>query len=76
MYSKDKSYQKAYKIFRERLVEARRTAGLTQGEVSMRMKRARTYISKCEIGERRVDFVELVRLARIYRKSLDFFVVE
>jgi len=51
-------------------------AGLTQAEVSARMRRARTFISKCELGDRRVDFVELARLARIYRKNLSFFEVE
>jgi ribosome-binding protein aMBF1 (putative translation factor) len=73
---KDKSYQNARRLFRERLRQARRDAGLTQGEVSTRMGKAHTFISKCELGDRRVDFVELVRLARIYRKDLSFFVVE
>ena len=32
-----------------------------------------SYISKCELGERRVDFIELVAFARLYRKPLDHF---
>lgn len=31
------------------------------------------YISKCDLGERRLDFVELQQLARIYNKDLSFF---
>ena len=32
-----------------------------------------SYTSKCELGERRVDFVELVAFARLYRKPLEYF---
>ena len=34
-----------------------------------------SFLSKCESGERRVDFVELQHLARIYRKPLSYFQV-
>lgn len=74
MNPKDKTYQKAYKAFRERLIEARKDAGLTQREVNDRMGKPHSFISKCELGERRVDFVELQLLARIYGKNLAFFV--
>ena len=70
---KDKAYQRAYKAFRERLIRARKDAGLTQGEVNERMGKPHSFISKCELGERRVDFVELQILAKIYDKSISFF---
>jgi transcriptional regulator with XRE-family HTH domain len=54
-------------------VEARKAAGLTQVEVARRLGKAHSFISKCELGERRVDFVELQQLARIYEKDLHFF---
>ena len=71
--SKDTAYHKAYKIFLVRLVEARKQAGLTQVDVAKRLGKAHSFISKCELGERRVDFVELQRLAKLYNKDLSFF---
>ncbi len=73
---KDKTYQRAYRRFLARLVEARRQSGLTQVEVAKRLGRPHSFISKCELGERRVDFVELQQLAKIYRKDLSFFVAD
>lgn len=70
---KDVAYHKAYRNFLVRLIEARKQAGLTQVEVAKRLGRAHSFISKCELGERRVDFVELRQLAKIYNKDLSFF---
>jgi transcriptional regulator with XRE-family HTH domain len=69
----DKGYHKAYKRFLARLVQARRDAGLTQVEVAKRLGKAHSFLSKCELGERRVDFVELQQLANIYGKDISFF---
>jgi transcriptional regulator with XRE-family HTH domain len=69
----DKGYHKAYKKFLARLVQARRDAGLTQVEVAKRLGKAHSFLSKCELGERRVDFVELQQLAKIYGKDISFF---
>jgi transcriptional regulator with XRE-family HTH domain len=70
---RDRDYQRSYKAFRRRLVDARKEAGLTQREVCEKMGKSTSFISKCELGERRVDFVELRKLARIYRKPVAFF---
>ncbi|MFZ1005913.1 MAG: helix-turn-helix transcriptional regulator [Candidatus Sulfotelmatobacter sp.] len=73
MNAKDRAYQKAYKSFLSRLVDARKQAGLTQVEVATRLGKAHSFVSKCELGERRVDFVELQQFAKIYGKDLAFF---
>ena len=73
MNTRDHAYQKAYKRFRARLVQARKDAALTQVEVARRLGRPNSFISKCELGERRVDVVELQQLAKIYRKKMEFF---
>jgi len=38
------------------------------------MGKAHSFISKCELGERRLDFVELQQLSKIYKKDISFFV--
>jgi len=62
-----------YRLFLERLKHARLDAGLTQTEAGKLLRRDQTFISKCESGERRVDFVELLELARIYGKPIGYF---
>jgi len=54
----------AYKKFRELLVEARKAADLTQAELSGRLKRPQSFVSKYERGERRLDVVEFGEVAR------------
>ena len=73
MNPKDREYQEAYREFRYRLKRARTEAGLTQREVCAKMGKSTSFISKCELGERRLDYVELQRLAKIYRKPVSFF---
>lgn len=69
----DQTYQKTYRWFLARLREARRQAGLTQAEAARRLGKPQSFLSKCESGERRVDFVELVALAELYGVELSFF---
>jgi len=62
-----------YQVFIERLRRARVDAGLTQADVAAKVGRAQTWVSKCELGERRVDFVELEDWALACGKPLEFF---
>lgn len=64
----------AYEAFLARLVEARTSAGLTQGSVAKRLGKHQSFVSKCESGERRVDVVELMRFGTIYGRPLAWFV--
>jgi transcriptional regulator with XRE-family HTH domain len=70
---KDATYRHRYAQFLRLLKQARIEAGLTQVEVAKKLKRPQSFVSKIESGERRVDVVELSALARVYLKSLDFF---
>jgi transcriptional regulator with XRE-family HTH domain len=66
-------YQKAYDAFRSKLVEARETSGLTQRDVAERLGRPPSYVANCESGERRVDVVELMEFAKVYGRSVTYF---
>ena len=46
------------------LVAARRKAGLNQNDVAERLGRPQSYVAKYEGGERRVDVVEFLQIAR------------
>ena len=62
-----------YRAFLDRLRQARQEAGLTQTELARTLQRSQTWVSKCELGERRVDFVELEDLAAALGKPVEWF---
>ncbi len=66
-------HTRRYKAFIERLRKAREEAGITQVELAKALKRSQTWVSKCELGERRVDFVELEDIANALGKELEWF---
>ena len=55
----------AYERFRRLLIEARHRSGLTQTEVAVRLGVSQSFVSKYELGERRLDVIELLRIANI-----------
>lgn len=46
------------------LVEARKAAGLTQRDLGARLKQTHTILAKVESGERRLDVIEFIYVAR------------
>jgi transcriptional regulator with XRE-family HTH domain len=57
-----------------RLRAARLDAGLTQAQVAELLGTTQAFVSKCELGERRIDPIDLVDFARLYRRPLNHFV--
>jgi transcriptional regulator with XRE-family HTH domain len=53
-----------YTQFRQALTAARKGAGLTQVDLATRLNKPQSYISKIENGERRIDVVEFIAVAR------------
>ncbi len=44
------------------MIQARKDAGITQAELGQRIGQRQTFISKVELGERRIDVAEFVEL--------------
>src|SRR5438445_11852924 len=60
----------------ERLREARKYLGLKQEDVAAYLKIPRTALTDIENGQRRVEAIELTRLAKLYRQSVAYFTGE
>ena len=60
----------------ERLREARHYLGLKQDEVAQYLKIQRSALSEIEAGNRRVEALELSRLAKLYRQPVAYFIGE
>jgi transcriptional regulator with XRE-family HTH domain len=56
------SYQATLKV----LVAARHEAGLSQKAVADRLGKPPSFVAKIELGERRLDLVEFVAIARVF----------
>lgn len=63
-----------YKEMLRRLREARKAAGLTQVEVARALRKTQAFVSKCELGERRIDPLDLSDFAKLYDKPLAHFI--
>lgn len=68
-----KQKEKLEKTIREKLIEARFDAALSQAEAGKLVGRYQSFIAKIESGERNITAIELIELAEIYNKPLEFF---
>ncbi|MEI7188498.1 helix-turn-helix transcriptional regulator [Dickeya dianthicola] len=62
-------YSDEYQIVIKALREARIAKGITQGNLALALDRPQSFIAKVENGERRLDIVEFIHIARLL--SLD-----
>ncbi len=60
----------------KRLIKARHDAGFLQEDVSRRLGKPHSFLSKCELGERRLDIIEVQHIASIYGKTVNYFLGE
>jgi len=56
---------RGHRILMGVLVAARQAAGLTQRDLAARLRRPRSFVGRIESGERRVDVIEFIEIARV-----------
>jgi transcriptional regulator with XRE-family HTH domain len=66
-------YEPEYQYLISRVREARLEAGMTQSEVATALGRPLSFVSKCELGERRIDPIDLEKFADLYQKPFQYF---
>ena len=69
-------YTQEHKLIVKQLKRARLESGLNQKEVSEKLKKTQSYISKIESGQRRIDLVQLKEFSKLYKKHFNFFIKE
>ena len=57
-------YSEEYQLVLDELLRARKKAGLTQMAVADTLGRPQSFVSKYEKGERRLDVIEFLAVAR------------
>jgi transcriptional regulator with XRE-family HTH domain len=69
-------YSKKRRYLSCKLIEARENAGLSQKQVADSKIVSQSELSKIENGARRVDFLILLELAKLYNQPITFFILE
>ncbi len=58
-------YEQSYAAFTDLLKEERKKADLTQAELAKKLRRPQSYVSKYERGDRRLDVIEFLEIAKV-----------
>ena len=64
-----------YETFRKLLIDARKKAKISQVQLAVLMNKPQSFISKYEIGERRLDFTEFMEIAGLLNIDIKEFVL-
>lgn len=59
-----REFKNRHELLGQFLVEARREAGLTQDELAEKLGRKRAYVSKYELGQRKLDVIEFLTITK------------
>jgi transcriptional regulator with XRE-family HTH domain len=69
-------YTKEYKLLCDWLVTNRQSASLTQTELAELLHRPQSYVSKYENGERRLDVLEFLEVAKALKANPSEIIME
>ena len=53
-----------HEALRDALIAARKAAGMTQADLAEKLKCHQSFVARIESGERRIDVIEMIVLAR------------
>ncbi len=67
-------YTREYKVLLRVLRETREHAGMTQVELARRLSQTQSYVSKIEVGDRRLDLIQLRTILVALGEGLGDFV--
>ena len=67
-------FTQRYNRFRQLLIKARQAAKLTQSQLSSKLSRPQSYVSKYERGERRLDLIEFLEIAEALQVEPETFI--
>lgn len=56
--------EQSYAAFTSLLRDERKKAGMTQAKLAKKLRRPQSYVSKYERGDRRLDVIEFLEVAR------------
>ncbi len=71
----DEFHETEYRLFLQRLLQARLDASLTQIEVAQKLGKPQSFVSRSETGARRIDVIELKVFAQIYDVPIETFLI-
>ncbi len=66
-------HTEAYRRFLKALIAFRKDRGISQAELASRLNRQPSWVAKNELGERRIDVVELAEIARAFEMEPGVF---
>lgn len=62
-------FTESYSLFLKLLILARKKAGFSQTQLANKLGKTQSYVSKCEIGERRLDLIEFLEILSVLKVS-------
>lgn len=68
-----KTDQGKHLILRQMLIDARIAAGMNQSDVAKKLGKPQSYISKIELGTRRMDVVEFIEILEAINTDPELF---
>ena len=68
-----KGMKKLRQLLGQRLRQARLHASMTQAQVAEILGKPQTYVSKCELAQRKVYMDEFMDFASVYDKPFEFY---